>query len=103
MQTSKNWIAWIFNGVAGVFTYLQPTELLQIICMAMTIVSVIISSAFSIYKWYKKAIADNRITEEEIDELATIISTRIGEVQDTAEKIEAATKSVKGDSIWRSK
>ena len=76
------------NGVAGIFTALQPTELLQIICMAMTIVSVVISSAFSIYKWYKKALADNKITEEEIEELATIISGRIAEAKSTLGSIE---------------
>lgn len=88
MNSNNNWLAWVMNGVAGIFTALQPTELLQIICMAMTIVSVVISSAFSIYKWYKKALADNKITEEEIEELATIISGRIAEAKSTLGSIE---------------
>lgn len=46
----------------------QPELILKYIQFGLGIVATIISIAYSIYKWWKKASADGKITKEEINE-----------------------------------
>ena len=62
-------IDYITEAVAGLFTAIQPDEILRYISLALTCVSVIASLAFTIYKWHKQAKADGRITTDELAEL----------------------------------
>lgn len=55
--------------LGAVFTAVQTDTTLQIISLVLTIVATAFSIAFTIYKWYKSAKADGKITEDEIDEL----------------------------------
>lgn len=57
------------NSVAVIFTAVQQNQILQTISFILTIISVIITIAFTIYKWYRKAKADGKITPDEIKEL----------------------------------
>lgn len=65
----KNFGGWISNGFAIVFTAVQSNELLQYISLALTVISIIISISFTIWKWYVQANADGKITPEEIEDL----------------------------------
>ena len=57
------------EAVAGVATALQTDEYLRIISFALTCISVTLSVAFTVFKWYKTAKADGRITTDELTEL----------------------------------
>lgn len=55
--------------IGAVFTAVQTDTTLQIISLVLTIVATVFSIAFTIYKWYKSAKSDGKITKDEIDEL----------------------------------
>lgn len=55
--------------LGAVFTAVQTDTTLQIISLIMTIIATVFSIAFTIYKWYKSAKADGKITKDEIDDL----------------------------------
>ena len=61
------------NAVGIVFSAIQSNEVLSIISWVMTILATCISIAFTLYKWWKKASADGKIDEHEIDELGNIV------------------------------
>ena len=52
-----------------VMTAFQANEVLQIIQAILTVLGLLITIAYTIWKWYKKAKADGKITEDEVDEL----------------------------------
>lgn len=81
MMTDKNYGGWAFSGIAGVFTAVQTAEVMQYISLALTILSVLISFAFTIYKWYLKASEDKKLTIDELKELADEIQHKIEEAQ----------------------
>lgn len=70
---NNNLLSWLTSGVAFLFTNLQPDDLLKWISLGLTILSVIISIIYNIWKWSKEATKDGRITPEEIKELGEII------------------------------
>ena len=55
--------------LGAVFTAVQTDATLQIISLVLTIIATAFSIAFTIYKWWKSAKADGKITKDEIDEL----------------------------------
>lgn len=57
-------------GTGCVMTALQTKEVFQVINLVLTSIAFIISIAYTVWKWYRKAKADGKITEDEIDELA---------------------------------
>lgn len=61
------------NAVGIVFSAIQSNEVLSIISWVMTILATCVSIAFTLYKWWKKASADGKIDEQEIDELGDIV------------------------------
>ena len=73
MKSDKNIVGWVASGVAGIFTTLQENPVIQIISFCLTILSVLVSLAYTLWKWYRKAKADKKITEEEVEEGLKII------------------------------
>lgn len=71
-----NLIEWSGVGVCAVLTLIQTSEILQIIQAIITGISGLVVLAFTIWRWYKKASADGKITEEEIDEIIDEISDK---------------------------
>ena len=61
------------NAIGIVFSAIQSNEVLSIISWVMTILATCVSIAFTLYKWWKKASADGKIDEQEIDELGDIV------------------------------
>lgn len=55
--------------LGAVFTAVQTDTTLQIISLVLTIIATTFSIAFTIYKWWKSAKADGKITKEEIEDL----------------------------------
>lgn len=67
----SNRIDLITDAVAGIMTVLQPDEYLRLMSLILTCVSVTLSLAFTVYKWYKTAKSDGKITIDEYSDLVT--------------------------------
>ena len=65
----KTRVDFITEAVAGVATVLQTDEYLRLMSFALTCISVTLSLAFTVYKWYKTAQQDERITIDELSDL----------------------------------
>lgn len=73
MKSDKNIVGWVASGVAGILTTLQENPVIQVISFCLTILSVLVSLAYTLWKWYRRAKADKKITEEEVEEGLQII------------------------------
>lgn len=73
MDNNKNIISYIGSTLGGIFTIVQSNEIFQLISLILTIISVLVSVAFSIYKWIITATKDGKIDEEEVNELTNIL------------------------------
>ena len=63
--------SWIFalDGLGGILTAVQTQEAFQIISLIFTIIATMVSIVFTIWKWWKSAKADGKITPEEVNDL----------------------------------
>ena len=66
---NKDFVPYAFNTVGAVCTAIQPDEILQYVSLALTVLATLISILFTIYRWYKSATEDGKITKDEVDEL----------------------------------
>ena len=66
---NDNAISFLLTGLSGAMTALQTDVLFQYIQLGITILSGIVALAFTVYKWYKTASDDGKITPEEIEDL----------------------------------
>ena len=73
MDNNKNIISYIGSALGVIFTIVQSNEIFQLISLILTIISVLVSLAFSIYKRIITATKDGKIDEEEVDELKNIL------------------------------
>lgn len=78
-------IDYVSNGVAVLFTALQTDRLLQIISLVLTIISVLTSLFFTIFKWVKEAKQDGQIDVNEIIELHDKVNEHIDALNDIVE------------------
>lgn len=60
-----------FGGTAfgGVVTMAWEAGYFQMILAIMTLIELLITTAYTLWKWYKKASKDGKIEEKEVDEL----------------------------------
>lgn len=65
----NDFLSWIGTAFGGILTALQSDVVFQYISLALTILSTLVAIAFTIWKWWKKASEDGKITKEEIEEL----------------------------------
>ena len=56
-------------GFTWVLTAMQTDKILSYINVILAIITTLITLAYTIYKWYKKASQDGEITAEELEEL----------------------------------
>lgn len=66
---NNDFLSWSGSALGTILTAIQTNEVFQYISLALTILSTLVAIAFTIYKWWKKANEDGKITPEEIDEL----------------------------------
>ena len=75
-----------FGGTifGGVMTAIQANEVLQVIQAILTVLGLLVTISYTIWKWYKKAKADGKITENEVDELMEDLNktTKKGDEED---------------------
>ena len=60
---------YILDSVALAATLIQTKEVFQVVSLIITCLSFTVSIAYTIYKWYKKAKADGKITVDEVKEV----------------------------------
>ena len=60
-------------GLQAIFTAIQTDEVLRWISFGFTLVSVILTIAYNIWRWYRKSKEDGKISMKEVDELGEII------------------------------
>lgn len=68
----KDIVAWLGTIVGGTCTGVSMATMNQVIVicnLVLTIIATIVSLVYTIWKWWKKAKADGKITEDEVDEL----------------------------------
>ena len=73
---------YIFDGIALVFAGIQPEVLFQYIQLGLGILATLLSIAFSIWQWWKRASKDGKITEEEIQEGIDILKKGENDLKD---------------------
>ena len=79
----------LFSWVASGFTFLTAgltQDITQLILLILGIVSSVVSLAYTLWKWYRKAKADGKITADEIDEAADIIHDHVNKGKDDETK-----------------
>ena len=72
-------ISWLTTGVAA--SSVAPAAnvaagfntVLQYVIVALPVLAALVSIAYTLYKWVKRATADKKISQEEVDELMAII------------------------------
>lgn len=67
----------------GVMTAVQANETLQIIQGILSIIVLLITLAYTIWKWYRKASEDGKITVEEVDELFDDVNNKINNKEES--------------------
>ena len=71
----------ILSWVTSAFTFLTAglaQDITQLILLILGVLSTLVSLAYTVWKWYRKAHQDGKITEEEIDELVDNVHDKIG-------------------------
>ena len=74
---------WIGCGVAALCTVVQTNEKLQTISLVLTCLATATTLAFNIWKWFKKAMADGKITVDEIDDLDKTVNNGIDNIKES--------------------
>lgn len=78
-------------GLQAIFTAIQTDEVLRWISFGFTLVSVILTIAYNIWRWWRKSKEDGKISIDEVDELVDI-------VKDGSDTISNITKEDKNDT-----
>lgn len=70
-------IDYVLDGIAFAGSMAQTELLLKYISLGLTILATCISIAYSLYKWWKKAKEDGKITKEELKDGIDIIKDHL--------------------------
>ena len=86
MKTS--YVPEALNGGQYILAVAQSNETFQMIELIASICVSIVLVAYRLWKWYKEAKKDGKITKEEIEEGAKIVSDGVSEIKDKTKKEE---------------
>lgn len=78
-------------GLQAIFTAIQTDEVLRWISFGFTLVSVILTIAYNIWRWWRKSKEDGKISMDEVDELVDI-------VKDGSDSLKNITKEDNNDT-----
>lgn len=78
----KNYVLEVFNGITYILAILQTNETFQLVELIVSIVVSIVLLAYRIWKWWKEANKDGKITKEEIEDGIGIIVDGAEEIKD---------------------
>ena len=76
-------INYVASAIACITTALQTNEIFSYVSLSLTILSIVVSLAFTIYRWCKTATDDGKIDKEEIDDLMHNINNSINDLNNT--------------------
>ena len=68
----NNAVSWLTSAVT-ILTGIAAEDVIRIVLLVIGCVSALVSLAFNIYCWYKKAKADGKIDHKEVSELKDIL------------------------------
>lgn len=85
-------IDYLLGATASVGAILQPDEILRVISMILTCLSVVASLCFTLYKWYKEAKKDGKIDNKEIDEAINIVKDHVEVINNNIDNFEEKSK-----------
>ena len=57
-----NFLDWIGCGASAVLTAVQTNQIFQTISLILTCIATLVTIGYNIYRWYKKATEDKKIT-----------------------------------------
>ena len=77
-----NYVTEALNAVQYMAVALQDNPILQGVQLGLSILTSIVLVTYRIWKWHNEATADGKITKDEIEEGAKIISDGLEEVND---------------------
>lgn len=89
----KTRIDFITEAVAGIATVIQPNEFLQAISLMLTCISVVISLAFTFWKWYKLAHAKETMSVDDVEDLVNNIKDSVDKVKDSVDDLTRGDKN----------
>ena len=69
------------NIVSYALSAVQQNEILQVISMVLSVLTSLVILAYNIWKWYRKAKQDGKISKEEMDELGDILQDGKDEIE----------------------
>ena len=74
-------------GLQPIFTAIQTDEVLRWISFGFTLLSVILTIAYNIWRWWKKSKEDGKISMKEVDELGEIIKDGSDSLTNTIKEV----------------
>lgn len=81
----KNYIAEIVNAFTYAIAFMQANETFQIIELALSIATSVVLIAYRLWKWYRAAKADGKITRDEVKQGLDLIIEGKDEIADKIE------------------
>lgn len=84
---------YVGSGFIAVLGALQIDEALKWVNLVLAIITAITTLAFTIWKWYKVAKSDGKITIDEIGDLAEKIKTEGDKIAEDVNKIKEESKN----------
>ena len=82
----NDFLGYVTNGIAVVFSALQSDQILSYISWGCTLIATGVTIAYTIWKWYKRAKEDGKITADEIDEGIEILKDGADRLKEIGEK-----------------
>lgn len=82
----KDFISWIGTACGTICTAVQTNQIFQYVSLGITILSTLVSLVYTIWRWYRKAKADGKITEDEIDEIVDDVNNIINDKEKGEDK-----------------
>ena len=74
-------------GLQAIFTAVQTDEVLRWISFGFTLLSVILTIAYNIWRWYRKSKEDGKISMKEVNELGEIIKDGSDSLTNTIKEV----------------
>lgn len=79
-MTEHNGVSWACSILTTLTGLMSTNEVFQIVLTCLGILSAIISLAYNIYVWYKKATSDKKLSTKEVKDLKDILNKGIDEI-----------------------
>ena len=81
MSDDRNIAGYIGSGLSFLFGGLSLDNITTIICGIAGVISALVSIAYTIYKWYKRASSDKKITADEVLQLGEELKPQLKELE----------------------